>query len=648
MKRLAVSLVVALGAALPMSACRQPTQAQVDAYTNVTFVESAKIAFFTGRSVGDLSRQPAVTPEVAWGQDGIIGSIVFVPPEGNTGPRLAVRAVLAFGRDPASCFEGDHKGCIVADREVPYLDNAAQRIPIGLFRQCDGIVCAQGATCNYQGQCVPAQLDPAQCGGAGGCVLPGDPPTPTGVEPVVVPQVPPAPPKDAEAPPPDVTPPLPPRLEMVDLDPRPRFVSGALNVRTDGLSLPIARVELFFRKSDGSLIVPPFASPTALPGAHVFPGNLELPATVEEVSAVSVRVNAAGREIRSEATVLNIDNYARLRDLGGAPDSVVGGLDAALDLAGGRLLVAMDNAKDHSPGVITCALDGTGCKSVVIGPANTGYHPALLFDQAMGTIDVIADDRATVDHFVATIHACDGQGLNCKSTRLSTLAEGELPGRSLAHRIGGKLRIYRSETDGGVQSIECGSRGDTCTEPAVLPGVFPPNSTAALSDGIQNYSFLQYSYGIEECSPADSCTLVTLPDDVESVLSASRENNNLTSIVLFEPFLETRIGVVQCLIGGDCGEPQQLVFPPSFALADLDEGTAQTVVDPKGNRYVAVTSSVTPLTLFRCTATACELVRELGVVAPSFRLLMDTKNNRVVLVFRNSVARPAALVMGLY
>ena len=134
MKRLAVSLVVALVAALPTSACRQPTQAQVDAYTNVTFVESAKLAFFTGRSVGDLSRQPAVTPEVAWGQDGIIGSIVFVPPEGNTGPRLAVRAVLAFGRDPASCFEGDRKGCIVADREVPYLDNAAQRIPIGLFR----------------------------------------------------------------------------------------------------------------------------------------------------------------------------------------------------------------------------------------------------------------------------------------------------------------------------------------------------------------------------------------------------------------------------------------------------------------------------------------------------------------------------------
>ena len=439
---------------------------------------------------------------------------------------------------------------------------------------------------------------------------------------------------------------------MVDLDPRQYFVSGTLNARTDGLSLPIARVELSFRKADGSLIVPPFASPTALPGAHAFPQGFQLPSGVEEVSAVSVRVTAAGQEIRSAATVLNIDNYARLRDLGGAPGEVVGdGLDAAFDLTGGRLLVAVDDAsKNHAPSLITCALDGTGCKSVLLGPAKTGHHPALLFDQAAGTIDVVADDRSLVDHFAATIHACNASGLLCKTTRLSQVVEDERPGRSLAQHIDGKLRVYRTDNTKEVDSIDCTARGENCTvSKQVLTS--PVRNITALSDGVTHFSYVQYETGIEECAPAENCTQVDLSDDVESALSVSVENNQLTSIVLFAPVFETRIGVVRCLSRGDCDEPQQLLFPADFDLESMSDGTAQTVIDPKGNRYIALTGPVTPLTLFRCTATACELIARQEVVNRSFRLLIDPKNNRIVLVFRNDVngaSRPAALVMGLH
>jgi hypothetical protein len=350
-------------------ACREATQMQVEAYTNLGYDASAALAFFSGRDLASLSRDASSVPPVQWGQDGRLGSLVFVPPSDNPRARVAVRTVLAFGRDPATCSASDAQGCIVADRQLTYDKGTSLRVPVGLFRQCMGVVCPTGLTCNYEGSCVSAEIDVARCSSEAGCFIAGDPPSPPGVSSE------PPPIGDASTETSHVAPasPLEPLVAMRDRDPRQGFVEGTLSVSARPGSAPVTRVDLSYPGAAG-----PFASLRTLPGSYTFLAGSPLPPATDEVIAVAVAEGPHGAS-SSAAVRVRVDNYPRIKDIGA---------DQGADLAQGARYFADANAPasrllvfgvdgSSRPTIRRCNIDGSQCEGQLLGGAGTREQAAV-------------------------------------------------------------------------------------------------------------------------------------------------------------------------------------------------------------------------------------------------------------------------------
>lgn len=175
----AVGAVALLGA-LPM--CREPTQCEVTLRTDVPFVANytrVGVAPTQGASPSGL----AATVDGPWREDGFVGSLTVVPSGDKEAP-LLVEAVLAKGRTPESCLTAAPEartGCIVSRRRLAFVPRTPLRVSIVLWNRCDGVVCGSDETCNRQGACVTAKVDPGSCSTEGGCVIAGDPPPGTGI-----------------------------------------------------------------------------------------------------------------------------------------------------------------------------------------------------------------------------------------------------------------------------------------------------------------------------------------------------------------------------------------------------------------------------------------------------------------------------------
>lgn len=344
----------ALCLASVLLACQPGTAVTLSVHTDIESAPDTRVAVFAGAD----ERMPlaVAAPDIeGWGDDGLLGSLVFVPPDSNREARLSLRVVLAQGRSPESCSTGDLRGCVVSTRNVRYRSHQALRVPVGLFRACLGVACAEGTTCNSLGKCVGNTVDSAACAEGVGCLIEGDPPSPPGVRR-------PGPPDAGSeiAPDPVVTPGIP-MGTYLDVDPRRGTTSGVLRLNPAPGEAPVDHYDIAF--ADGALGRQVFR---ALPGQAVpthltlLPGTV-VPAGLEFFEIRAVRAGAASAPLR-----LRADNYPRVVDVAGnAGVDRLSRPELHVDTAKQRtIFVAVDPSAKATARV--CNLDGADCRAQAI------------------------------------------------------------------------------------------------------------------------------------------------------------------------------------------------------------------------------------------------------------------------------------------
>jgi len=368
------------------------------------------VALWAGDASTFGSSKAAVTAEGPWSKDGVVGSVHTVPPEDKREARLSLRAVMAFGRDPAECaaFPAD---CIVATRRLAYVEHRRLTVPVGLYRQCRGVVCPGETTCNIGGTCVPDSLDPAACTAEDGCVLSGDPPTPPGVDAVEVPAT------DAGA---DADAPVvlgAPGLSFKDGDPRAGLSEGliALAPPPPSASATVLGYTLHWTKADGSAPVP--LAQVALadgPSVHRLLPQTSVPAGAEFIEARALGYDTLGRSVVSPPVRLRGDNFVRKLDVGtnAGGDSVQEGL-ALLDPVNKKLLViGRDPANQVS--LRRCEPNGTQCAGRVLDASEDArmntLGGAILAD---GPAPALVVAGVSLDFRAVVLLRCAVDGTSC-------------------------------------------------------------------------------------------------------------------------------------------------------------------------------------------------------------------------------------------
>jgi hypothetical protein len=136
---------------LQFASCREATQIVIEARTNVECPAVFGTTFTVG-SPGRIETAPPSAETSACAPDGMIGTLVVVPetaPDAVLSVKIAMR-VNAKG----SCVPPAYEGCILARRKLRYVPHEQLRLPITLYAQCLGVVCAADRTCDAAGRCV--------------------------------------------------------------------------------------------------------------------------------------------------------------------------------------------------------------------------------------------------------------------------------------------------------------------------------------------------------------------------------------------------------------------------------------------------------------------------------------------------------------
>ncbi|MBX3205073.1 MAG: hypothetical protein KF764_08385 [Labilithrix sp.] len=155
--------------------CYGPTEVTVDLSTDLTCDARPLTRVYKGE-VGRFENEPDVETSACTSEpEGArIGTLVVVP-SGSRDGRAAIKAVLARnGKSPADCTPDNLADCIVATRAFSFVANSSRRIPIRLFKECVGTICAEGQTCIAGGKCVS---DSVACEESD-CALPEERPPP--------------------------------------------------------------------------------------------------------------------------------------------------------------------------------------------------------------------------------------------------------------------------------------------------------------------------------------------------------------------------------------------------------------------------------------------------------------------------------------
>lgn len=338
--------------ALALVACQDATQARVRVHTDVAYDSALRLGMWTR---ADPKGAPSLVETVPWSDDGVVGSLVVVPPKGLTDAALAVRVVLSRNRAPEECSAADMRDCIVSTRKVSFQPHESLQIPIGLYARCLGVSCADGETCNYLGQCVSETLDGSACRSDTGCVLPGDPPSPPGVKQIAAVDA-----GTADAPVPVLELPLPPAITFRDQDPAPGTVTGALTW-TPSPSVGVLGYEVFHLDPKTNTRVPIANVAAAGPLQYLFLPGTRVPLAYESLGVVAVR-----GAVRSSPALTRADNYPRVVDIGaGHGIDIANDHGALFDEQRQQYFIAGRAGSQLSLRV--CAADGSACKMRVAG-----------------------------------------------------------------------------------------------------------------------------------------------------------------------------------------------------------------------------------------------------------------------------------------
>ncbi len=153
------------GAIAAAGACRTPTQTTIEIVSELSYRPDMAVAVQLGRP-SDVETAPArVVTRGPWAADGTVGTVVAVP-DGDDSALLAIRVVLAIGRDPATCSRDDAKGCVVVRRTSRFASHESSRVRVVLRPACLGTFCDAETSCARDGAC--GALDSDQETGDGG------------------------------------------------------------------------------------------------------------------------------------------------------------------------------------------------------------------------------------------------------------------------------------------------------------------------------------------------------------------------------------------------------------------------------------------------------------------------------------------------
>jgi len=443
--------------------CRAATQAQVSLHTNVEGNPGRSVAVWAaGAPLGLESSVPVTYVDAPWSDAGDLGSLTLVPPSVERS-RVAVVSALGIGVPPEWCatHEGDGR-CIVARRTFRYEPNRGLRIPVGLYRSCLGVRCDASSTCNYEGRCVSADLDTANCSSEVGCILPGDPPVPPGVsKDPVVPRPVPLP----NEPPPS---PLAPGLSYVDQDPARGLTSGLLQLTRSPEESRVTEYQVHWANAQGA----PMQLFTRWSPAQTDLALRVLPGTVVPAGAERFVAMALGPAGVATSASVRADNFARERPLF---------LETGADL--------------------------------LLGPAGawdtTGPAPMLT---------VVATNVSGR----ATVRRCAADGSNCTRRDLgSTMRYGGAPAPALTAVLGGRLHILEGGAD-GIRLYRCAQDGTGCTEHDLGSDGLMEFSTGMVMDSARDRffalstqvdpSFSVVRVALRRCDASgNNCTRMVLP-----------------------------------------------------------------------------------------------------------------------------------------
>jgi len=180
--------IVVAASAVSFVSCQDATAVRMRVLTDVTFKSGLGIAV-SGSSEGAPSLdEPLAEIREPWAP-GEIGDLVLLPSGGKDAPvRLLV--VMGITKDPRACRVEAPDGCIFARRRLSFVEHRTLTVPMNLYASCIGVPCGADSTCNALGQCVAAEVDPAECVSPEGCALPlgasSSPPSPSPTAPSTI------------------------------------------------------------------------------------------------------------------------------------------------------------------------------------------------------------------------------------------------------------------------------------------------------------------------------------------------------------------------------------------------------------------------------------------------------------------------------
>jgi len=497
-------------------ACQTATSAELAVYTDMPFEPGMQASIKTS-APGMLDAAPAVSlTEQAWADqgdnNGVIGSLVLVPPAGRDDTGVSLRVTLGVGKSADACGRGG-PSCIVATRSFRYLPNKKLRVPVGLFRACLGVVCDEGQTCAASGACVSADVDPALCATAEGCTLPGDPVNP-GVS------------RDAGAPPDgpqDPGPPAPPVVVYRDQDPSQGKTHGALSL-TPAVAGPAAEGYRVYWASKTARLAQLTSLGKDVRAFSVLPGTLAPPGA-EWFDIVAVRTTNKGELVESAATRVRGDNFVRVRDVSDTAggDAVTSPVLLGDPNTGEYVFLGLDIS--GRPTYRACSLGGKSCSGglfeanavgeLTIGGLAAAGSPKTVFAAVSHPGPLNIPNSGTV-----SLWRCDRAKFACTRSEVGSSLG---PARMVYDDKAGEAVLLRRVSDGSVAISRCKETG-ACTSTALPLTPLVPMGAIALTPaaaGAGNDVLITAGPNIYRCDQAGvSCATFTasaVPGDISAM-----------------------------------------------------------------------------------------------------------------------------------
>jgi hypothetical protein len=448
-----LSLVVLL-----VLACQDPTQARVFLYTDVPHGAGLTVGLWAGATPPAEPQSKTTGP---WVSDGFVGTLVTLPPSGQEDGRLDIQVVMGLGgRDPKTCSVQDANNCIIARRRLRFLPNTKLEVPVGLFLACQNNPCTDDTTCNSKGQCVSRELDPDACARALGCILPGDPEQPPGVQ-TLVPEAGPGP--DVEPPPAPS-----PSVSYLDRDPSRGKTQGQLVLTPPADTSLVSDYVVEWASADGASLGNVVTFPK---GAPAFTKTIDV-GTVVPAGAEFFRARSVGPGRPSAPVTVRADNYLRLVDVGAdAGADVVITPVALVDTARSKLLIVGRDLADR-PVLRRCDLDGSACEAFRLD-AGLGYQSAASVAAALdGTGKLVVITQNVANQASLSLFRCDADGKACTHKDLGQ------PGKALTPRVAiddvaGKFVVSSRDAAGTLYLTRCALDGTACTSVDMSQGTSP-------------------------------------------------------------------------------------------------------------------------------------------------------------------------------